>query len=234
MAASGSGQSGGSFSGVSLASFLQMLEQEKKSCTLAVTSGSDEGFFFFEDGELVDAEFGSDVGEKAAYALLVVDNPAFRVSDAEDRMQRIKAPLAHLLLNAATRKDEEDDSGESSAVTVGESILNENPAIQNLLSTIIAFPGVHHYFLLNRQGKMIAQSSKNRKIADFITYSIVGGIQIRKALEAKGPHRIRIDLDNGEMLLIIPGAGMIIGLLMDENASISEVTSALRVAMAKR
>ena len=81
---------------------------------------------------------------------------------------------------------------------------------------------------------MITQSSKNQKIGDFITYCIVSGIQIRKCLDAKGPHRIRLIMENNEVLLILPGAGMIIGLLLDEHASISDVTARLRPALANK
>ena len=48
---------GSSFGGVSLPSFLQMLEQERKSCTLIVNSEGRSGSFYFEDGELIDAVF---------------------------------------------------------------------------------------------------------------------------------------------------------------------------------
>ena len=81
---------------------------------------------------------------------------------------------------------------------------------------------------------MIAQSSKNQKIGDFITYCSVSGIQIRKSLDAKGLHRIRLVMDNNDVLLILPGAGMIIGLLLHEHASIADVTARLRPALANQ
>jgi len=81
---------------------------------------------------------------------------------------------------------------------------------------------------------MIAQSSKNTKIPDFITYSVVSGIQMRKALDAKGPHRIQLTLENGEVLLIFPGAGMIIGLQLSSEASASAVTARLRSVLTKQ
>ena len=78
---------------------------------------------------------------------------------------------------------------------------------------------------------MVTQSSKNQKIGDFITYCIVSGIQIRKSLDVRGPHRIRLEMENDEVLLILPGAGMIIGLLLDEYASIQDITARLRPAL---
>jgi len=219
--------------GVSLASFLQMLEQERKSCTLVVRLDDLVGSFFFEDGALTDAQVGDEVGESAAYTILSWDNPFFSVTNAEDRMRRIHLPLAHILLDSAKQQDEgsqdteedQDDGYESSSPIAGED--NVDPAIRQVIQAITSIAGIKHYFFLNRQGKMITQSSRQRKMGDFITYCIVSGIQMRKVLEVKGPNRIHLALENGETLLVIPGAGMIIGLLLDEHASVDEVSDKL-------
>jgi hypothetical protein len=227
----------GHIGGVSLASFLQMLEQERKNCTLRVASGKVSGSFFFEEGDLIDAECEDLVGQEAVYILLSLDSPIFKVTEAEDRLHRITQPLAHLLLNATTRIDEEQDKKETMKKKngpAGADKIQANPALKRLIETIVDIAGIKHYYLLNRQGKMITQSSRNQKIGDFITYCIVSGIQIRKSLDVKGPHRIRLMMENNEELLIIPGSGMIIGLLLDEHASISDVTARLRPALAKQ
>ncbi|MFP7753049.1 DUF4388 domain-containing protein [Thermodesulfobacteriota bacterium B35] len=234
---------GGQIGGVSLASFLQMLEQERKSCTLVVNCDDRSGCFYFDGGVLIDACCDDQVGEEAAFTLLSWSDTSFSVTDPEDRLQRIRQPLAHLLLTAATRHDERRYEEQQRQGTLQPGSREEqreirvdvqgNPALRRLVETIVAMPSVKHYYLLNRQGKVITQSSKNRKVGDFITYCVVSGIQMRKVLEVKGPHRIHLVLDNGDSMLIVPGAGMIIGLLLEENASISEVTTRLRQALSK-
>jgi len=234
--------SGGRIGGVSLASFLQMLEQESKTCTLVVEAEGQDGRLFFAEGDLIDAECEGLVGQEAVYQLLTWENPSFRVTDPEDRLQRITLPLAHILLQAATMQDEARDAEEESASVprTGSGgpfnlpAVRNNPALKRLLQTIISIPEVHHYYLLNRQGKVIVQSSQNKKMADFITYSVVSGIQMRKALHVKGPHRIQLDMDNGDMLLIFPGAGMIIGLQLDGEASVSKITATLRPVLLRQ
>ena len=235
--------SSGRIGGVSLASFLQMLEQESKTCTLVVESEGREGRLFFTDGELIDADCDGIVGQEAVYQLLTWDNPSFRVTEAEDRLQRITQPLAHLLLQAATMQDEARENGEQPKVRKAGSnmggpfnspAVQKNPVLRKLIKTIMSIPEVRHYYFLNRQGKVIVQSSRNKKMADFITYSVVSGIQMRKALQVKGPHRIQLDLDNGEMLLIFPGAGMIIGLQLDGETSVSKITATLRPALIRQ
>lgn len=219
--------------GVSLSSFLQMLEQERKSCTLIVNSEGREGRFYFDHGELMDAQFADEVGEKAVHAILSWGHPTFNVIGPEDRMHRIRLPLAHILLNFAKKKDEDGhctESDDGSAVTMPreDAAILANPVVKRMVQTIVAISGVKHYYLLNRQGQVITQSSRTLNLGDFITYCIVSGIQMRKALDAKGPNRIQLVLESGETLLIVPGAGMIIGLLLDELVSVNQVVDLLR------
>jgi len=233
---------GGLIGGVSLSSFLQMLEQERKSCTLVVSSGDLTGSFFFEEGVLIDSQLGEEVGLSAAYKILSWGNPSFSVTNVEDRMRRIHFPLAHILLDFARQQDEGDhipEEDQEDKVDPGSpegpvGADHADPAIRNVVQTIVSIAGIKHYFLLNRQGKMIIQSSRQRKLGDFITYCIVSGIHIRKVLDVKGPNRIHLVMENGEMLLIIPGPGMIIGLLLDEHASVNEVSEKIDHAFANQ
>lgn len=225
---------GGHIGGVSLSSFLQMLEQERKSCTLVVSSGDRQGSFYFNNGILIDAKCESEVGKDAAYRILLWENPVFSVTSPEDRMQRIYLPLAHILLDSAKLQDETDtdaarDDLESYEAEAGDLIEpdHSDPTVRRVIRSIASIPDIKHYFLLNRQGKLISQSSKRMKIADFIAYCIVSGVQMRKALNVKGPSSIQLVLDNGETLMIMPGAGMIIGLLLNEFASVSEISDKL-------
>jgi len=226
----------GHIGGVSLSSFLQMLEQERKSCTLVVSSGGRQGSFYFDDGILVDAQFGNEVGQDAAYKILLWDNPDLSVTHPEDRMRRIHLPLAHILLDSAKQKDEKDPESDESPdpESASESFLadsaepeHNDPAIRRFIQAITPIAGIKHYFLLNRQGKMMTQSSRKLKIGDFIAYCIVSGIQMRKVLDVKGPSRIQLVLENDETILIVPGAGMIIGLLIDEFTSVNEISDKL-------
>ena len=174
------GTHGGShIGGVSLSSFLQMLEQEHKSCTLLVVSGDQQGSFYLDDGVLIDAQFGNEVGHDAAYSILLWENPIFSVTPPEDRMRRIHLPLAHILLDSAKQKDETGRAADDTCKCEGasESFIPDrdetehpDPVIRKFIQSISSIAGIKHYFLLNRQGIMITQSSRQLKIGDFIAY----------------------------------------------------------------
>lgn len=223
--------------GVSLSSFLQMLEHERKSCTLVVQADDLTGSFYFEDGVLIDAEAVDKIGQEAAYFILSWRNPSFNVANAEDRMHRISLPLAHILLDSAKKQDEEQDESDGGSITGQISpaaAAQTDPVVKRVIQTICSIAGVKHYYLLDRQGSLITQSSRQQKLGDFITYCIVSGIQMKKIIKVKGPNRIHLVLENGETLLIVPGAGMIIGLLLNEFSSVREVSDQLRPALTNK
>lgn len=232
-------KSSGHIGGISLASFLQMLEQERKNCTLIVKSGEQVGELFFDDGKLIDAQYDEQVGLEAAYALLAWEDPTFVVEKPDDRLQRISAPLAQILLEAAAQQDENesadvtDENMRDSANMAVAAAIKKNPGIKQLVDTILSIAGVKHYFIMNRKGVMIAQSSRNRSMGDFIRYCIVSGSRLRKELDVRGPHQIRLFMENGEKLLVIPGNGIIVALLVNEHISIFEVTEKLQKVLIK-
>lgn len=217
--------------GISLASFLQLLEHERKSCTLEVSNDNNSGRIYFHDGNLVDAEYGDLCGLDAAYAILSWDDASYYLTAAIERIARISLPLAHVILTASTLKDEKDDSSPPPAKP--STPANAGSALTRIINKLTAIPGVIQYYLLNRQGKLIAQSTKNRAMGDFIAYCIVSALQMREALGARGLHNIRIRMADGTTLLIVPASGATIGLMLAREASIEEVYPQLRKALTK-
>lgn len=147
-------------------------------------------------------------------------------------MHRIRQPLARILLDYATMRDEEGGdaaaAGESAVPQFDGGSDHPDPVVRGVARHIVSLRGIRHYYFLNRQGNVITQSSQTLKLGDFITYCIVSGIQMRKVLDARGPSRIQLVFQNGETLLILPGAGMIIGLLLDGMSPVDEIVEQLR------
>ena len=99
----------GSLSGISVVTFLQMVEMEQKTCLCEVESpGNPKGFFYFQGGELFHAVCGELKGEKAALKLINMDTPSinFRRPPKRKIARAIQSRLTALILEAARIKDE--------------------------------------------------------------------------------------------------------------------------------
>jgi CheY-like chemotaxis protein len=100
----------GHMTGVPLVSLLELMRTERKSCSLLVRSGEEKGRLHFLSGELVNAyAFSLDVdGEEAARHLLGLDIVTIDFERSlHNHERRIETPLSTLLLEVATRRDEE-------------------------------------------------------------------------------------------------------------------------------
>ncbi len=99
----------GHMSGVPLATLLQLMQLERKSCSLLVRSGPRKGRLHFLSGELVNAySFELDTeGEEAARHLLGWDTVSIDFERSlHNHKRRIDTPLEALLLEVATQRDE--------------------------------------------------------------------------------------------------------------------------------
>ncbi len=102
----------GSLSGISVVTFLQMIEMEQKTCLCEVKSpGNPSGFFYFQGGELFHAVCGELKGEEAAIKLINMDNPVinFRRPPQRQIPRAIKCQLTRLILEAARMRDESSE-----------------------------------------------------------------------------------------------------------------------------
>ncbi len=99
----------GKIEGISLPSFLQLLEMESKTCTLRVRSENMSGRFFFFKGELMAAEANDFKDEEAAYELLCLDKIIMELDNVCTKKKKtVKQPLMNILMEGLKIKDERD------------------------------------------------------------------------------------------------------------------------------
>jgi len=97
----------GHIQGITLPGFLQLLELEKKTCTLTVASAGRTGVLYFQDGEMIDAEVGETRGQEAFFALEDWTAPEIEIEHVcRARRQTVFASMTELLLEGARRADE--------------------------------------------------------------------------------------------------------------------------------
>ncbi|MBI4913170.1 MAG: response regulator [Acidobacteria bacterium] len=98
----------GRISGISLSTFLQMIQLDQKTCTVRVVSNAGRGELRFLGGQVVQAEAGSLSGEEAALAIFSWDEPVIElVGSGPSGPKQALPPLSALLLESFKRKDEQ-------------------------------------------------------------------------------------------------------------------------------
>jgi DNA-binding response OmpR family regulator/predicted regulator of Ras-like GTPase activity (Roadblock/LC7/MglB family) len=120
----------GSLTGISLASFLQLLETEKKTCLIEIQSNKEKGYIYFNQGELYSAVFGAIKAEEAVYHMLMYDEVEIRIKKHIKKKYKktVEKRLFPLLMEGMRRKDEmrsEEEADQLSPLPNSSSELGE-------------------------------------------------------------------------------------------------------------
>lgn len=98
---------GGQVRGISLSSFLQMIELEACSCTLQVIGKDRQGSLHVREGELVGAALGDLEGRQAALEILAWENVQIDIDYTPwEQPREIEGPLMSLFLESRRITDE--------------------------------------------------------------------------------------------------------------------------------
>jgi CheY-like chemotaxis protein/predicted regulator of Ras-like GTPase activity (Roadblock/LC7/MglB family) len=94
--------------GISLSSFMQLIQTEQKTCLLEVSTRETTGHMYFENGELVNAACAGLKGEEAVYRMLELDHPkiGFKRPPQKKIKRTITTNLMLLLMEGMRRIDE--------------------------------------------------------------------------------------------------------------------------------
>jgi CheY-like chemotaxis protein len=102
----------GRISGITLFGLLQLLEVERKSGLVLVAAAQREGRLFFDEGALVHAHTRVLDGLEAAYEILGWPDPTVEIFyKRRTRERTVRAPLQHVLMEAARLLDESARAG---------------------------------------------------------------------------------------------------------------------------
>ena len=98
---------GGQVRGISVASFLQMIELEGSTCMIKATQGGRIGYLYCVRGKLIEAEIENLRAKEAAFAILSMENALlFLDYDMPQKETTITSPLMSILLESGRLKDE--------------------------------------------------------------------------------------------------------------------------------
>ncbi|MGH9423621.1 MAG: DUF4388 domain-containing protein [Thermoanaerobaculia bacterium] len=100
--------------GISLATFLQILEIERKSCTVIVSNRGRVGQLYLRDGKLIQARLDAIEGEDALFGILSMREQSLRVIDKCEEKKTIATSLTALLMEWSVREDNAKRGGAAS------------------------------------------------------------------------------------------------------------------------
>lgn len=179
---------GGTLTGISVPSFLQLIEMEQNTCLMEVKSTeSEQGLLYFNKGVLYDAVFGKETGEEAVYSILMLDDVkiSFRTLPSKKLKKKIKTPLMKLLMEGIRRKDEhallrEEEKSENQEHEISEPALpdpeheaacidestpmkgdNQMANIQEVLEKFKVVDGFEAVGAFSANGEMVAECNVN-------------------------------------------------------------------------
>lgn len=161
------GAQSGSMTGISVASFLQLLEMEEKTALIEVQTAAKKGLFYFHEGDLYDAVCGERLGEEAAIEMILWDKVRIQFKQLPDKkiLRRIQTDIMPLIMEAYRRKDEKQadaeaqepaernaasskpNAGHVTHMKLDESVPETSPILSNPPGTISAssFPLIQYY-----------------------------------------------------------------------------------------
>ncbi|MEW5852695.1 MAG: response regulator [Myxococcota bacterium] len=97
----------GHLAGIALPTFLQMVEMDRKTCTLRVRSGDNAGLLYFKHGTLTGAEMGALEGAEAAMEIAVWERPELDIlSGPMPKKSNLNLSVSEVLLEAFRLHDE--------------------------------------------------------------------------------------------------------------------------------
>lgn len=97
----------GQLSDLSLAELIEFFCNQNKTGRLKIAYTKGPGFFYFQNGSLIDAKIGVLSGVDAVYYALTLENASFKFSTAFPPIRRtIHQPWAHVALEGLRRMDE--------------------------------------------------------------------------------------------------------------------------------
>lgn len=97
---------GGQIQGISLSSFLQIVQMDKTSCTLKIYSNDEVGYLWLSDGNLVAAKSGTLSGLDAVYEIICWNDTVIVIDNAPPPEHNITTPLLTILMEGLKLRDD--------------------------------------------------------------------------------------------------------------------------------
>ncbi len=132
--------------GITLATFLQLVHMERKTCSLKVRKQERTGYLFLHKGELLDAQTGDKSGETAALDILSWDETEIEMDNICRRTEAIIKSSLEFLLMEAFRIKGERETGLTQTLDLSASTAPKNDeSVELLLDLLTRTPEIQAF-----------------------------------------------------------------------------------------
>lgn len=246
----------GFISGITLATFLQYVELEKKTCTIRITSDNRLGILYFKTGELMDAELGTMRGRDAALEIVSWEDTDIRIDDVcQVNVKTIDNGLNFLLMESFRLKDEKqkinvDDMVAEEVVSgKGENRFqattdasgreqNNNgrskmATMNELMHELVKISGVNTAVVVGRDGFVIDGVSNGahldtETVGAVISAGIGSSEVMGRELSVGIMNQGMMEYDGGLIMMSLAGSNAILAVVAEPNVNIGYVRLQIR------
>ncbi|MBD3225382.1 MAG: DUF4388 domain-containing protein [Caldithrix sp.] len=181
----------GNLNDLKLPSLIQLNCMERNTAKLTIEYNNRFGFMYFDDGQIVHAEYEPDIGETAVYRLLNLPAGKFKVeTDIKAPMRSINSNWSNLLLEGMHKKDNRKET--------------ETFDFDHLFEKLMSIHGVEGAYLMDRSGEIIAKSPEERtKSAELLSLTIFESEQLAEDLDQSHLESLCIEYTGDKFILFL-------------------------------
>ncbi len=227
--------------GITLPAFLQLVEIERKTCTLKITSNGVNGFLCFREGELLEAATKTERGESAAYSILSWDDVAIEINSiCKATRNNVGKSLNHILMEGFRLKDERKraaapaDGKEPAKAERADSKRKEDrmTSIRTILDEFTKLQGVSAVCLVGRDGFLldsIAGAGIDTEMIGAIASSGYGSSESMGRQLGKGSMTMSMsEFERGPVMFSPVGEDSLIVIIAEKDANLGMIRMKLK------
>jgi hypothetical protein len=178
----------GNLRDLKLANLIQLNCMERNTAKLTIDYAGKYGTIYFQGGQVVHAEFDPDLGEKAIYRLLSLEEGKFKVeSGVRAPAETITTSWSNLLLEGLQQKDDR--------------LSSHDAQNQELLGMLMNVKGVERAAILNLDGDVISSEHEAGKEFSVCAFSVLQIGYLSESAEIAYPDYISLVVGQTRMIL---------------------------------
>lgn len=179
----------GNLKDLKLPSLIQLNCMERNTAKLTIEHDGKYGFIYFEDGQVVHAEYEPDIGEKAVFRLLSLYSGNFKVeSGIRAPARTIHTHWNNLLLDGLHQLDSQEEG--------------QDRKYEHLFERLFTVKGVERILIFDENGEVVADSSEEESESpDIYLFNILQSEALGALMQMERPEFMSVVASSKKIVL---------------------------------